>query len=393
MKPAGWPRYMRAKRLRDGRVAYYWEPPTAFLKQGFKGAAEALGFDYGSACERAAFLNTFIDEWRTGNGVSAPEKPAANTLAWLFRTYLRSAAFTKRVAKRSELEYRRALERIELLSTKDGRTAADLSVASITPRAVDRIYERLQVGPRGPRIRQANLSIDIARRAWSVVHRLHPSIVPADNPWKGVLRETKRQTKPAATREEAYALAQALKEIGEPHLGAAALICFELHQRPEHVRAGDITWQDFRPPDRPDAVQIRHPKTGAKGWVPLEHEGHFFYPELEAYLADLPRLGLPIVLTAGRRGPARPYSSEYAQRKVREARERAKLGAHVTLDACRHGGLTELGDAGVTEQEGMAASMHRTPTAFRLYVKRNEAQRRSALQKRRRLVAGKSAQD
>ena len=74
------------------------------------------------------------------------------------------------------------------------------------------------------------------------------------------------------------------------------------------------------------------------------------------------------MLTAGRRGPARPYSAEYAQRKVREARIKADLGEHVTLDACRHGGLTELGDAGATEFEGMAASMHKTPQAPRLYV-------------------------
>jgi hypothetical protein len=51
--------------------------------------------------------------------------------------------------------------------------------------------------------------------------------------------------------------------------------------------------------------------------------------------------------------------------------------------------LTELGDAGATEFEGMAASMHKTPQALRLYVKRSEAQRLSAARKRRRLVEGK----
>jgi hypothetical protein len=85
-------------------------------------------------------------------------------------------------------------------------------------------------------------------------------------------------------------------------------------------------------------------------------------------------------------GPARPYSAEYAQRKVREARAHAGLPRDVTLDACRHGGLTELGDAGATEFEGMAASMHKTPQALRLYVKRSETQRESAARKRRRLV-------
>jgi len=85
-----------------------------------------------------------------------------------------------------------------------------------------------------------------------------------------------------------------------------------------------------------------------KGWSPLEDGGGLLYPELEAYLADLPHLGLPIVLTSGDRGPARPYSMVYAQRRVREARTDAKLPSHVTLDAYRHGGMTELGDAELT---------------------------------------------
>src|SRR5690606_20518008 len=138
---------------------------------------------------------------------------------------------------------------------------------------------------------------DIARRAWSVMRRLHPTVVPAENPWRGLERVRKKEAKPAATREEAYALATALKEIGEPHLGAAALICFEWHQRPEHVRRGDITWADYRPPQRPDAVFVRHPKTGEKGWLPLSDAQGELYPEITAYLADLPKLGLPIVLT------------------------------------------------------------------------------------------------
>ena len=72
--------------------------------------------------------------------------------------------------------------------------------------------------------------------------------------------------------------------------------------------------------------------------------------------------------------------------KVREAREHAELGAHVTLDACRHGGMTELGDAELTEQGVMSLSMHKTPQAARLYVKRTERQRVTAARKRRQWV-------
>jgi integrase len=252
--------------------------------------------------------------------------------------------------------------------------------------AVDKIYAAVQNGPRGKRVRQANLSIDIARRAWKIVRRLYPNVVPAENPFEGVLKISSSGTKVAATRAEAYALANALKEIGEPHLGAAALICFEWLQRPENVLTGRITWPDYRPPEHPNHVRIFHHKTGQVVLQPLEAEGRKLYPELETYLSDLPRIGVPIVVTKGSRGPSRPYAMVYAQAKVREARESADLGSHVTLDACRHGGMTELGDAELAEQGVMALSGHKTPQAARLYVKRTERQRITAAAKRRQWV-------
>ena len=48
----------------------------------------------------------------------------------------------------------------EDLPTKDGRSVGNLG--SISPRAVDKIYEALQKGVRGRRIRQANISIMVS---------------------------------------------------------------------------------------------------------------------------------------------------------------------------------------------------------------------------------------
>lgn len=387
MKPASWPRYMKEKRIASG-VGYYWTPHDRDLAAGCPTKPEPLGPDYAAACSRAELLNKYLDAWRAGrSGIVVPESNRGfGTVRWLIAAYLKSDAFLKRVSERSRYEYRRALARIEDTPTKTGGTVGDLPVASITPAAADKIYSKLRTGPRGERRRQANLSIDVARRAWKIMRRKHPNIVPLENPWSGVERDLKKGIKPAATRDEAYALANMLNEIGEPHLGAAALICFEWHQRPEHVLAGDITWADYRPDTRPNAVFVRHPKTGEKGWLPLSDEAGALFPELEGYLQALKRVGTPIVLTSGKRGPCRPYSNEHAERMVRRAREKAKLGPHVTLDACRHGGMTELGDSGATEAETMAASMHKTPNAARLYVKRTEAQRATAARKRRTLI-------
>lgn len=388
-KPLGWPRYLVAKRLINGAVGYFWRPQGRDLKADCPIHAEALGSDYGAAVDRANHLNLHLDSWRSGRGQSKSLdlSPRFGTVAWLFERYRRSPAFLTKVSKRSAPEYLRALTRIEDIATKFGGCVGELPVNSLTPNAVDKIYAKLQVGKKGQqRIRQANLSIDIARRAWDVVHRTHPHTVPVENPFKGVLRVTSKKSKPAATRAEAYALAFALREIGEPHLGLAALICFEWLQRPENVLDGKITWADYRPSDRRNHVRVHHHKTGEIVWMPLEDDAGLLYPELEDYLEALPRQGLPIVLTSGERGPARPYSMAYAQRRVREARAAASLPNHVTLDACRHGGMTELGDADLTEQGVMTLSGHKTPQAARLYVKRTERQRVSAARKRREWV-------
>ena len=82
----------------------------------------------------------------------------------------------------------------------------------------------------------------------------------------------------------------------------------------------------------------------------------------------------------------RPYSFSYAKRIVREARRAAGLPEHVTMTACRHGGMTELGDAELTEQGVMSLSGHRTPEAARGYVKKTDVQRLAAARKRRAWV-------
>ncbi len=118
------------------------------------------------------------------------------------------------------------------------------------------------------------------------------------------------------------------------------------------------------------------------------------YPEIEAMIARLPRLGVPLIMFLPQRGPKgadgkrtpRLYSEPYAQHIVQQIRKDAELPEHLTLEACRHGGMTELGDAGLTEQEIMSLSGHVTPAAARLYVKRTERRRLTATVKRRNSV-------
>jgi hypothetical protein len=389
---------MTEKRLRDGRVAYYWSPTKRDQAAGFKLHSEPLGTDYGPAKDRAEELNRHLDAWRAGrlDDRDLDTQPGHGTLDWLVERYKRSKAW-QRVSVRSRSHYAYIMRLALDLHRKSGARVGAALLTQLDAAAVDRLYERLQTGPRGRRLRVATMAMMRLAKAWDVVARLCPQDVPTLNPFRGMTLEHGKGTARAATRAEAFALHEALVRAGERHLAAVPLICFEWHQRPENVLAGSLTWSDWRPAARPNAVRILHAKTGAEVWQPLfDEDGTALFPELTTYLDSLPRLGVPVVLrkpirrqrdSSGRlsRPPALPFTLREARARVRDAARAASLPDWLTLAACRHGGMTELGDAGATEAEVMASSGHRTPDAARLYVKRTEAQRLSAARKRRAL--------
>ncbi len=409
-RPADWPRYMRAKPLRSGGVGYFWEAPGVYRKAGFPIPSEALGASYGPAITRAATLNATLDAWRQGRDAE-PAPRDEGTVRWWLHVYQVETQAWRNLAPRSREEYARHLRYVAELPLERPRgklrTVGDLPLSAMTPAAADRLYERLKTrkvevkDAEGavrvevrPRLRQAHFELDILRKAWSTVARLHPDPFPKTpdgfvvSSFHGIDRVRRRaKQKPAATLAEAWALAEALRVAGHPHLGAAALIAFEWLQRPENILAGWIRWTDWRPGE---SVEILHHKTGASVTHRLrDDDGTQLYPELEEWLDSLDVLGVSIVLQTVRSGPhagkIRPYDPKQAAKHVRAARAAAGLGDHVTLDACRHGGLTEIGDASATEAEGMATSGHTTPAAYRGYVKASEAQRLSAARKRRAL--------
>jgi hypothetical protein len=405
------PRYVIAKLLASGATGFYFNVPTTYRKAGCSIPNEPLGQDYTVACGadgnggRAAALNALFDEWlKLKSGEPLESIARFGTVDWLFREFKASKRYRERVSQRTRPDYERLMQLLIEMPTKRGDKVGQRSIKSITPLSADKIYEKIcagrsasksvdGAGPRGPRPRprprQGEKLVALCRTAWRVVRRLHPSAFDRDvpNPWDGVTKQQRTmKTKPAATREEVYRFAWGAIEAGRPEPAAAAVICFEFLQRPENVLAGYLAWPDYRGKDAPNAIKINHHKTGAVIWHPLEEvteEGLIkFYADAEAVLSRLPRRGVPMILKAKTSGTTEPFKIMQMGKLVRKLRDQLGLPATFTLDACRHGGMTELEEAELTDGQGRALSGHRTQRAYEGYAKRTLARALPATRKR-----------
>jgi hypothetical protein len=390
------PRNVIAKRLASGLTGFYFNVPSYFRKLGCTIPNEPLGTDYVGACGddgnggRAAALNALFDEWkakRDGEPIVGLVK--FGTVDWLFREYKSSQAYLARVSVRSRPDYERIMLLLADMVTKKGDRVGNRPVRSITPVSADKIYRLVIQGPRGQRLRQGEKLVILCRRAWRVVHRLYPDHFNRDvpNPWQGVtLQQRVKKTKPAVTREEVYKFAWDAISAGHPEPAAAAVISFEWLQRPENVLAGCIAWPDYRGRQAPNAIKIEHHKTGAVVWHPLEESTEAgtvkFYADAEAVLAKLPRRGVPLILKVRRDGGVDLFRPNHMAKLVRKLADRFGLPSTFTLDACRHGGMTELEEAELTTGQGRALSGHKTDRAYGGYAKRTLKRALAATRKR-----------
>ncbi|WP_407122856.1 hypothetical protein [Bradyrhizobium sp. STM 3561] len=394
------PRHVIPKRLASGATAYYYNVPTKYRALKCPVQNEPLGADFAKMQERAKTLNGQFDEWdqaRKGLPVSgAPMMPKYGTVDWLFREYKISDAYLKKVAVRSRSDYEWAMDQICNVVTKKGDRVGDRLVKTITPRAADKLYgyflaskgKKLPEGQK--RQRTAEKMIGLCRKAWRVVHRLFPHEFDAKvpNPWLGVTLEVRAKAKKqAVTRDEVYAFAWGAIDAGYPEAAATAVICFEWLQRPENVVAGHMKWSDYRAPGAPSIIMVEHHKTGTVAPHPLEEAGPDgpvrFYAEAEDVLAKLPRLGVPMILRDLGDGLAKPWIYSSLNHVVVRLRGKIEgVPAHFTLDACRHGGMTELEEAELTDGQGRALSTHKTQKAYEGYAKRTAKRMLSATRKR-----------
>lgn len=392
------PEYVLPKTLKGG-TAYYWNLPTWARKRdaderakGKEGKPcpltnERLPDDPARMLERAQELNASLDAWRRGDDLGAIRK---GSFSWLVRWFQKHPKYLE-CAQKTRDGYDDGLRLIEAHELDDHQgTVGDLLAKAIEPYHADEIYERIRKGGKtGDRTATANAAMRAARRMYSLA--LRKKLVDINPFTKMDLPTTGGNTVPAQ-RSQVEAFVAAADRIGMPAIGTAAMIAFELCQREGDVighvdkdgRVHGIKWTDYRPGTE---IQVRQHKTGALIWAALHDEAGELFPGLIARLDATPRRGPLIVMRdrPTRDGLYLPYDEHLLRKHVRLVRAAAALPATFTMMSCRHGGLTELGDAEATDQEMMAMGGHKTRAMLTVYSRRTRKQALNAARKRRAL--------
>lgn len=377
------PRFVIAKTLKSG-TAYYWNPPLYWQRQAaalgrkwlFDRVTLGLDLSQRELDDAARLYNTQFDDWRHGSKDGPVRRYGAyGSVEWLFATYLQSETFKRRVAERSRADYRRLFDAIGRIPTKDNSTFGRLAIETVTPAAAEKVYAKLIAGGR---YRQGEKAVMYAKTVWRLMQPHYPREFRTDvpNPWTGVQLVSRVKLRKAAhDRTDVYIFAEKAIALGQPELGAAAVICFEWLQRPENVIAGYVRWPDYAPGR---SIRVEHHKTGEMIQHPLvDEDGSPFYPDAEAVLAKLPRRGIPLIL----RPDGTLYEATRCAQLVRRIADAAELPKTFSLDACRHGGMTELEEAELTDGQGRALSAHKS-RAYEGYAKRTAKRVLAATRKR-----------
>jgi Phage integrase family len=385
-KPTGWPKYMVAKRLKGGGVAYYWSPPTWAKIRGFGGAAEALGTDFGDAKRKCDdVLNPYFEEWRTGGPGERIDRAAHGTFDWMVEVYKSSPRYTA-LPLRTRRSYDSVLRLVSDYKLKDGRSFGSVSLRSVTPGAADRLFAKIKERPDGgARERTAVLAMRICQRAWNVARRDQPKAVPAANPFEKMgLSYKARPTRPFTLTELARFIEAADAE-GDGSIGTAAMIAYYWLQREADILSR-LSWTSYRPSENPNIVRIFHHKTQELIDLPLfDEDGTALWPELMARLDSTFRQGT-LIVTRDRPDPRRgvhlPWTEDYFRHRVAKIRAKAGIDPEAKFMGLRHGGNTEGADAGLTDAQLRALSGHRTANMTVIYARDTMNQRRLAARKR-----------
>ena len=206
------PRFVEVRRLADGSVAFYFCVPKYYRKLRCEIANEPLGTSYEAACGedgkggRAAALNALFDEWngqRKGEPIEQAKIARYGSIDWLFRQYKTEKAYTEKVSPRSRPDYERIMQMICDTVGKSGRRIGERQIRDVTPRAADKIYEKIINGPSGLRLRQGEKVVALCRKVWRSCAGCIRSCLTRSTPTRGMISRSRAALRARSMRSRA----------------------------------------------------------------------------------------------------------------------------------------------------------------------------------------------
>ncbi len=407
------PAYVRPAKLAGGKVGYYWELPSWARprKDSATGklvpvvrhgqpcplVSTPLGSNLAKAIEKGNNLNDAFRDWRKGTMGKVVVK---GTVEWLFAWYREQPRYKKNKPK-TKKDYQRHMAAIEAFEPKKGAPPFGKRGASkVDATVADKMYEKWQ--ERGAR--EASYAMQVCRLVWAWAVRHKRTTGVTENPFLGMgLKSTAAKGNRETSRAEYDLYRATARELGFQSMATAAALCFECCQRVsdvfgyEELRADDdeggpernILWSGYVPGEHITLIQS---KTGNPVMLPLyidvSAEGGGvervqLYPELEEELAAWRAVtpsGDDRIIVEERNG--KPYKERRMSTVHRAICDVAGLPHDMTFTGFRHGGITEIGDAGIDDPR--AVSGHKTLEVTRIYNKANA-------EKARRIAAARRA--
>lgn len=343
-------RHLVAKRLKSGRVLYYWQPPAALRGQGFQ--PRRLADDMAAAIAEAERLNFEVDAWRRGE---EPVPFAPETIPWLVRLYAASDRYTD-LKPSTQRGYRQCLDRIEAWSERANHPPLE----SIERRHVFAFKRSMGDAPA-----MANAVIRVLRL---LLQYAHDEGYLDENPAQKVRLRGRPPRQQVWAGEQIAAFLKAATEDGHPSLALAVRLAADLGQR-----EGDIlrlVWSQFVG----SAFEIKQGKTQADLIVPAT-------VELRAALDATPRLSPTIVIAEA---TGRPYKADHFRHEFRRIANLAGIPGDLQFLDLRRTAVVRLAEAGCTVPEVAAISGHsleRTQSILETYLPRTTPMAQAAISK------------
>jgi integrase len=343
---------LKVRYLHKIKRQWYWVPSAGAKSLGFKSLA--LGKDLNEASRKAQEINTRLDAER--KRANLPTEEVA-TIAVLISKYLSSPSFID-LAPKTQKDYRNILERFR---EKAGQTV----VALITRAECVDMYD-------GLRKRHGESMASSMMRVWRLLLGFaYDSGWRSDNPARGMRIKGTAARTAVWSPEQVSAFVEAANADGEPALGLAVELAYDIGQRQGDVLR--LTWTEFDG----QGFTLRQSKTGASVYAALT-------PAMAARLSAMERRAVQVIVC---RGTQKPYQPDFFRHEFARIRALAELPETLQFRDLRRTALTEMGAGGATDTELRAMSGHSSSNVLRVYVRPSSTEAREAQQKR---VAKKS---